>query len=71
MLSIGLDMVGMFSLAVPAAVESWISSAMSFCWVCFVYGIKVGWCWFLRGMDVGIWGGGGLDVESGCGDVVI
>lgn len=28
MLSIGLDMVGTFSFAVPAAVESWISSAM-------------------------------------------
>ncbi len=28
MLSIGLDMVGMFSLAVPARVSSWIWSAM-------------------------------------------
>ena len=39
----GLDMVGMFSLAVPAAVESWISSAMvaEYCWkraaCCWVY----------------------------------
>ena len=29
MSSIGLDIVGMFSLAVPAAVESWIWSAIS------------------------------------------
>ena len=30
MSSIGWDIVGMFSLAVPAAVESWIWSAMFF-----------------------------------------
>lgn len=37
MLSIGFDMVGMFSLAVPAEVESWISSAIFLFCFCFCF----------------------------------